>query len=345
MNQSQALLLFGVTDLALGLAFLYLWRYILPRRYAILLAVARGWAVLEAVTLLLQIRYPAAVGLGAAARLFSAVQTVCYIAGLYDLVRRRAPWVPLAALGVLLAAWGIGGSRWSSDFLWLTLPNSLVLTIAYVGIAWVLFHGPTTPGRRPLAVMLVIAGLHNLDYPWLATLPWGYSFGLVVALFNALAISALLLIVLVEEARREATVADAARQESEGRYRAIFDFAPVGVAVVDPEGRYVQTNPAFERLLGFSKSELQGHHFREFTATEDLDPTVHVFERMVAGGRDYFQIEKRYRRKDGATVWGHLSVAAVRDARGALLHTVSLIEDVSDAKRHEAEARHAAEGA
>ena len=68
MNQSQALLLFGVTDLALGLAFLYLWRYILPRRYAILLAVARGWAVLEAVTLLLQIRYPAAAGLGAAAR-------------------------------------------------------------------------------------------------------------------------------------------------------------------------------------------------------------------------------------------------------------------------------------
>ncbi len=136
-----------------------------------------------------------------------------------------------------------------------------------------------------------------------------------------------------EETRRHA---QAALRESEERYEAIVEFAPLGIAVVDAEGRYVHANPALERFLGYSEAELRAMRFTDVTLPADVAVTKDLFQEMQKGARDRFQVEKRYRRKDGAVVWGRLMVAAVRDDTGKLMHTVSLTEDVTEERRRHA---------
>jgi PAS domain S-box-containing protein len=139
-----------------------------------------------------------------------------------------------------------------------------------------------------------------------------------------------------EETRRHA---QAALRESEERYEAIVEFAPLGIAVVDAAGRYVHVNPALERFLGYTEAELRTMRFSDVTVPDDVHLTAGLFKEMVDRVRDRFQIEKRYVRKDGTVVWGRLLVAAVRDDTGALIHTVSLTEDVTEEKRRDAAAR------
>jgi PAS domain S-box-containing protein len=139
-----------------------------------------------------------------------------------------------------------------------------------------------------------------------------------------------------EETRRHA---QAALRASEERYEAIVEFAPLGIAVVDPEGRYVHANPALERFLGYTEAELRNMRFTDVTLPADVNLTADLFREMLTGARDHFHVEKRYRRKDGAVVWGRLMVAAVRDDTGRLTHTVSLTEDVTEERRRDAAER------
>ena len=139
-----------------------------------------------------------------------------------------------------------------------------------------------------------------------------------------------------EETRRHA---QAALRESEERYQAIVEFAPLGIAVVDAQGRYVHANPALERFLGYSEAELRTMRFDDVTHEADIGLTAEPFRDMLSGVRDRFHVEKRYVRKDGAVVWGRLMVAAVRDDTGKLVHTVSLTEDVTDERLRDAAAR------
>ncbi|HTE66241.1 MAG TPA: PAS domain S-box protein, partial [Candidatus Binatia bacterium] len=139
-----------------------------------------------------------------------------------------------------------------------------------------------------------------------------------------------------EETRRHA---QAALRESEERYEAIVEFAPLGIAVVDAEGRYVHVNPALEQFLGYTEAELRTMRFSDVTLASDVPLTAGLFAEMAKGARDHFHVEKRYRRKDGTVVWGRLMVAGVRDDTGKLVHTVSMTEDVTDERLRNAAAR------
>jgi PAS domain S-box-containing protein len=139
-----------------------------------------------------------------------------------------------------------------------------------------------------------------------------------------------------EETRRHA---QAALRESEERYEAIVQFAPLGIAVVDADGRYVHANPALEQFLGYTEAELRSMRFSDVTVESDVSLTAELFQEMARGARDHFHIEKRYKRKDGTVVWGRLMVAAVRDDTGKLVHTVSMTEDVTEERLRDAAAR------
>jgi PAS domain S-box-containing protein len=143
-----------------------------------------------------------------------------------------------------------------------------------------------------------------------------------------------------EETRQRATTA---LRESEERYTAMFGAAPIGIAIVDSAGRYAHTNPALQRFLGYSESELRGKSYRDVTLPDDVGESDRRFAALIAGGYDRYSVEKRYVRKDGALVWGRVSVAGVRDAAGTLTHTVSMIEDVTDEKRLQEAQRRAEE--
>ncbi|MBD8687233.1 MULTISPECIES: diguanylate cyclase domain-containing protein [unclassified Rhizobium] len=120
---------------------------------------------------------------------------------------------------------------------------------------------------------------------------------------------------------------------------ALFDFAfahaPIGVAVVDVEGRILRANDAFSRLVGISQAALHRMPFADFTHPDDLEADMILFRQVLAGKRDGYTIEKRYVRPDGRIVEVVIHIAAMRDTSGKVIRFLSQIEDITVHKEHE----------
>lgn len=127
--------------------------------------------------------------------------------------------------------------------------------------------------------------------------------------------------------------AEAARQASEARFRTLFEEAAIGIALADLAGRLVESNPALQVMLGYRSDELRGLVFTEFTHPDDVAAGLDLYQELVAGTRDHYQLEKRYLRKDGQVVWGHLTVSLVRDAVGEPQYALGMVEDITARQR------------
>ena len=128
-------------------------------------------------------------------------------------------------------------------------------------------------------------------------------------------------------------------QQSEARFRAIFEDTAAGIAIVDTDGRLSQTNPALQKMLGYSDEELEGAHISSLTHPDDVAEDMAHYRELVAGERDNYELEKRYVRKDCSFVWGRLNVSLVRNHVGAPQFTIGMIEDITERKRAERELR------
>ena len=129
-------------------------------------------------------------------------------------------------------------------------------------------------------------------------------------------------------------------RESEERFRTIFENAGLGAALVDRQGRPIKCNPALQKMLGFTENELLKKVLIEFTHPDDRDLDWGLFSELVAGKRDKYEIEKRYIRKDGRLMWGHLIVSRVKNQNGAAAdYMVGMVEDITERKRADRELR------
>ncbi len=125
-------------------------------------------------------------------------------------------------------------------------------------------------------------------------------------------------------------------------YRRSFDHAPIGVAIVAPDGRWLAMNPAMSDLLGVTEADLPALQFEATTHPDDLAADEELATEVLAGDRVSFSVEKRYRASDGTYRVGQSDVALVRDAGGTPLYFVCQLQDLSDrvaadAARQEAE--------
>jgi PAS domain S-box len=93
-----------------------------------------------------------------------------------------------------------------------------------------------------------------------------------------------------------------ALQESEARFRTVFEEGPLGMAIVGPDYRFRQVNQALCTLTGYTGEELVGHTFSEITHPEDHDRHLDHFVAIERGDHPVLDIEKRYLRKDGVTI-------------------------------------------
>ena len=126
---------------------------------------------------------------------------------------------------------------------------------------------------------------------------------------------------------RNRTVARLAQAHS--RFAGAFDAATIGMALVAPDGRFLEVNAALCRLLGREAEQLRSCTFQELTHPDDLESDVEQLEALLAGEIETYVLAKRYLLPGGGIVWGLLTVTAVRDAGGELQHVVSQIEDIT----------------
>jgi PAS domain S-box-containing protein len=124
-------------------------------------------------------------------------------------------------------------------------------------------------------------------------------------------------------------------------FRDVFNASPIGIAVESLEGQLLFVNPAFCSMLGFSEEELCKRHCVEFSPPEDTEKDWALFQQLRAGSIDHYQLEKRYFRRDGSTVWGRLSLSLLKGRPAPLV--VAMVENISGKKKaEEAQFRHAA---
>jgi PAS domain S-box-containing protein len=128
--------------------------------------------------------------------------------------------------------------------------------------------------------------------------------------------------------------AEEAVQESEARLRAIFEHAPVGITMVEATGRFLQTNPAYQAIVGYNATELQGMTWQQITHPEYLPENERLHKELLAGQRQSYQIEKRYLRKDGEIVWVSVMLSSLHNAQGEL-RLVATIIDITARKQAE----------
>ena len=126
-----------------------------------------------------------------------------------------------------------------------------------------------------------------------------------------------------------------ALREARDRFRSLFDHAPIGVAMVTLEGRYVQVNRSLCEILGYCEEALQSLTWQEITHPDDLAASSAYARRIVEGEFPRYHLEKRFLHADGHTVWASLSVSLVRDSEGEPLYFVSQIQDVTERKKAE----------
>jgi PAS domain S-box-containing protein len=124
-----------------------------------------------------------------------------------------------------------------------------------------------------------------------------------------------------------------ALRDSEARLRAIFDNAALGIAVVDLEGRLLETNRALQAMLKHSGEELRGKCFSELTHPEDVEVDLMLYRELTAGERDSYVVEKRYVRKDGQAIDVRLNVSLIRGPRRKPRFGIGLVEDITTQKQ------------
>ncbi len=123
-------------------------------------------------------------------------------------------------------------------------------------------------------------------------------------------------------------------RESEEHFRAIFDSSLIGIVFADAEGRLLQTNPSFQKMLGYTQNELS-RGFIQITHPDDIKESLKLFREAVNGKLNNFKIEKRYLGKDGSIMWGNISVTAIKDREGKFKYAIAMIENISERKRIE----------
>jgi len=130
--------------------------------------------------------------------------------------------------------------------------------------------------------------------------------------------------------------ADNSDLQQSSHFKAIFEYAPIGIGLVDRSGRTLISNPRLEEMLGYTTDELQDVDFNEITHRDDIEPNAMLFAELMEGRRTRFSVDKRMYRKDGLPIWVRVTVSALEDeADGRPRYALGMIEDITERRRQD----------
>ncbi|MFB8789057.1 MAG: PAS domain S-box protein [Potamolinea sp.] len=251
---------------------------------------------------------------------------------------------------------------WKPQLVWLHLASDLLIGLAYYSIPIMLFYFVYKRNDTPFqgifllfGTFIIACGTSHFMAVWTLWHPDYWLSGGIklitafVSLYTAVELLNLIpkALALPTPAQLEAanhqlkqemgerTLAEAALKLSDTRFSLIFENAAIGIVLADTAGEILESNPAFQHMLGYSDQELQGMHFADFTHPQSLTVEEEIFQEMVTGDRDFYQLEKLYIRKDGNLRWGHLTVSLVRDAQNNPQYSIATIENITERKQAE----------
>ena len=135
-----------------------------------------------------------------------------------------------------------------------------------------------------------------------------------------------------ERLEEERHIAEVGLHEVQARFESAFTSAPIGMALVDLDGRCLQVNDALCRITGHTREQLKATTLRDITHSDDVDRDADFLRELLDGRIPSYQTEKRYRHAWGHYLWVLLTKSLVRDVQGRPLYVVTQVQDISERK-------------
>jgi diguanylate cyclase (GGDEF)-like protein/PAS domain S-box-containing protein len=123
-----------------------------------------------------------------------------------------------------------------------------------------------------------------------------------------------------------------AHRTGEGRFRAVFRNAALGIGVVDGSGRVLEVNERLARILGRDAATVRGHGIDEFREADDRPEFRTAVRDLLAGRRGHYSAEKRFTTGDGVT-WTRMQASSVRGSDGSVELLIMMFEDITEQRR------------
>ncbi len=140
-----------------------------------------------------------------------------------------------------------------------------------------------------------------------------------------------------ERLEAQMAVRTSALRLSEARFRALFEAAPIGLALTTPDGRVLQSNPALQALLAYTEDELLARTLSELArGKNDRDRVTQLLAAAMAGQESRSRPDIALQRADGRTTWVHLTVSRMRATEEIGDLAVAMIEDITEARKTQA---------
>jgi PAS domain S-box-containing protein len=121
-------------------------------------------------------------------------------------------------------------------------------------------------------------------------------------------------------------------EQSEARFRTMFETAAVGIGIMGLDRKVIDANPALCRMYGYSCEELRGQSSALVTHPDDLPRSVQYLQDILEGNYDHYTDERRYIRKNGEVFWAQITMSVVKDSQGKPLYLVGMLNDITETK-------------
>jgi diguanylate cyclase (GGDEF)-like protein/PAS domain S-box-containing protein len=124
--------------------------------------------------------------------------------------------------------------------------------------------------------------------------------------------------------------AEKARRSAEDVFRLAMEHAPMGMAVLGLDGRWITANSALPRITGHTQQEFDELSLMDLIHPDDRDDVQSTLDAMLEGTLQSCESEVRFVTAPGTLVWVNRSTTLVRDASGAPSYFVLQVVDISD---------------
>jgi PAS domain S-box-containing protein len=264
-----------------------------------------------------------------------------------------APLVVLACMAMLAK----GNRRAAAGFVSLGLITSSALLVHswggvieahfhfFVMIALLTLYEDWFPFLMAAAYVVVHHGVTGVldpsgvyNHPAAVQHPWKWA-AIHGAFVTAAGTASVVTWRLNENVRAETQSAYRRARESEERFKSAFNDAPIGMVLEsierDSAGRFLQVNRAMCDLTGYPEEQLVGMHFADITYPADVDESVALEQRLLAGELTSYELVKRYISASGQLVWAQVHVSLVHDDNGQPAYAIGQVQDITARKRAE----------
>jgi len=131
-------------------------------------------------------------------------------------------------------------------------------------------------------------------------------------------------------------------KESEERFRLVFDYAPIGMAITGLKGHFMRVNQAMCSLVGYGAEEFTTLQLSHIVSDDDRNKILTAVEKLLSGEEQQLVLESRFFCNGGAIIHVMLHIALVRGAHGQPLYYIGQIVDITERKRYEEAIKHMA---